>query len=393
MADSGDHEQIGFLTESAATYVLTGSRAALATVRTEGEWCGNWCMHIREDASGDMPQVRDLASFFRSVGGSFAEAPRAEAAGTPGFVAIESAHWYPCANLPWLLTDDPFHLESLQFGVNWRILWNRTPRIATKLPGLLYPLETRALAWGLRDLFLVAARTPEKVPSWLLPRAYWQACLADNRAFAQGFVDAPARIHRVFRAWPRADMVRSWMSAWLSAVIGMAVDAGFEDWAPIFEWSIHPQIQQTNGRSGWPRQWPAPYGSTPNKAPGYYGSFDYLPHRDTRIDSTTCETWSDYWAFYAAGTNGKSDDTGATIDTAGWDGHTLMAQFTPTGYAPFFLHLRAALAVAVTRGVDGARECYDYLQGELTRALAHHYRARGQARFSIDPARREARSS
>ena len=42
-----------------------------------------------------------------------------------------------------------------------------------------------------------------------------------------------------------------------------------------------------NGTSGWPRQWPVPYGSTPNKAPGYYGSFDYLPH--TRLHHTPSE--------------------------------------------------------------------------------------------------------
>ena len=385
MADGGDHEEIGFLTEHAASYAIFGGAAALRTLRSEGEWCGNWCMHIRDDDSGEMPDFRDLESSFASDGGAIADAPRTGTPPPAGFVALDSAHWYPCANLPWLLTDDPYLLEELQFGVNWRILWNRTARVTRKLGGLVYPGETRSLAWGLRDLFLLAATTPERVPAWLRPRSHWQTCLDDHLTFALQFVHAPARVHALFRAWPRSDMIRSWMSAWLSAVVGMAVDQGFEEWRPVFEWSIDAQIQMTNGTSGWPRQWPAPYGSTPVKTPGYYGTFDQYPHGDTALDAATCATWGEYWAWYASGTGGRSDDTGHTIDTTGWDGHTLMAQFERTGYASFFLHLRAALAVAVSRRVPGARACYDYLQAELATAMAQRYRAKGQARFSIDP--------
>jgi hypothetical protein len=241
----------------------------------------------------------------------------------------------------------------------------------------------------LRDLFLLAATCPERVPDWLRPRAYWRDCLADNRAYAERFASAPARIHALFRAWPRADLVSGWMAAWLSAIVGIAVEQGFDEWAPIFAWSIDAQIQMTNGTSGWSRQWPVPYTSTPNKAPGYYGSFDYVPHdKDRRIDATTCGSWAEYWTWYASGGGGSSDGVGATLDTTGWDGHTLMAQFHPRGYASYFLHLRCALAVAVTRGIPGARACYDYLQGELATALAKHYRSAGQARFSIDPGER-----
>ena len=59
MAAGGDHEEIGFLTESAATYAIFGDEGALTTARTEAEWCGNWCMHIRDDATGAMPDFRD----------------------------------------------------------------------------------------------------------------------------------------------------------------------------------------------------------------------------------------------------------------------------------------------------------------------------------------------
>jgi hypothetical protein len=386
MATGGDHEEIGFLTEHAASYAIFGGAAALNTLRTEGEWSGNWCIHIRDDATGAMPSFRDTTSFTKSNGGAINDAPRSDVAADPGFVAFDLAHYYPCANMPWLLTDDPFFLEELQFGINVRILADRAPRIEQKLGGLMYPGETRSFAWGLRDLSLAAATTPANVPSWLQPRSYWKACLDDNKAFALKFVNSPARVHAMFREWTRSDACRSWMAAWLTAVVGMAIDQGHADWAPIFRWSVQKQIQMSNGTSGWSRQWPAPYGSTPLKQPGIYGTFVHYPFADTSIDASTCASWAEYWAFYCSGTNGKSDDTGHTIDPTGWDGRTLMAQFYPeAGYSSYFLHLRAALAVAVSRAIPGARACYDYLQGELSDVMPRHYRVPGQARFAVDP--------
>ena len=386
MASGGDNDQIGFLTEAGAGYMIFGAAADLATLRTEGEWCGNWCIHIRDDATAAMPDVDNLVSAFRSAGGGVNDAPAIDTSADPAFVDVESAHWYPCANAPWLLTEDPYFLEALQFGVNWRILWDRGPRVAQKLGGLMFPGQTRSMAWGLRDLFQLTASCPAAVPSWLQPRRYWKACLDDNLAFAQRFVQSPARVHALFRTWTRIDLDRSWMSAWLNAVCGMAVDQGFPEWSPVFKWGIDRHIQQTNGKSGWPRQWPAPYGSTPVKVPAYYGTFDYYPRLDGSLDAVTCSTWAEYWQWYASGGGGHSDDTGHVIDTTGWDGRTLMAQFYPAaGYAGYFLHVRAALAVAVTRGIPGARACYDYLHGELKSVMPQHYKTTGQARFAIDP--------
>ena len=52
--------------------------------------------------------------------------------------------------------------------------------------------------------------------------------------------------------------------------------------------------------------------------------------------------------------------------------------------ASYFLHLRAVLAVAMSRGIPGAQTCYDYIHGELTSEVMPRFRAKGQARFSID---------
>ena len=373
MGVAGDNPQIGYLTEYAADYVLNQSPESLVSLRTEGEWCGNWCMHIRDDATG--APVDSRIARYKSDGGSVNPVPRADPASSPGFVALESAHFYPCANLPWLLTDDPYYLEELQFAVSWQILFDAYHRVNQRLPGLVYPGETRAFAWGMRDLFLLAVSCPTSVPSWLRPRSYWQSCVDDNRAYAMRYVASPAKVATIFRAWTRSDMVAAWMSSWLNAVVGFAVGQGFGDWRPIFDWGIDMHIQQTNGTSGWSRQWPVPYYFFPKKSgngtpSGYY--------TDASVDAITCGSWAEAWEFFKSGSGGLSPP----VDTSRWDPAAIMQSQSGPSY---FLHLRSALAVAVTQGVPGAKDCYDYVHAQMASTIMPRYRGTGQARFSIDP--------
>jgi hypothetical protein len=386
MGASGDNAQIGFLTEFAADYVINQSPASLTSLRTEGEWCGNWCMHIRDDTLGAVLDVRNNKLKYKSDGGTVNDVPGVNSAAAASFVALEAAHFYPCANLPWLLTEDPYFLEELQFSSNWQLLFNQYHRSLQGLQGLVYPGETRSFAWGLRDLCVLAASCPVLVPRWLRPRSYWRSCVDDNRAYAEKFQKSPARIHALFKTWTRSDADPAWQASWLNAVTGIAVGQGLANWLPIFQWGVDRHIQQTNGTSGWPRQWPVPYYSIPNKAAVWGTPTGLFP--TTAVDATTCTSWADYWAYYKSGSPdaqgvGHTDGSGHVINDAGWDGHTIMqSQSGPS----FFLHLRAVLAIAVTRGIPGAQASYDYIHGELTNEVMPRYAVKGQARFSIDPA-------
>ena len=107
---------------------------------------------------------------------------------------------------------------------------------------------------------------------------------------------------------------------------GIAVAQGFNDWLPIFRWGVDKHIQQSNGTSGWPRQWPVPYFSIPNKA-AVWGTVTGL-FSTTAIDSSTCTSWADYWSYYKSGSPdaagvGHTDTNGRTINDRGWDGHTI----------------------------------------------------------------------
>ncbi len=139
MGAAGDNPQIGFLTEYAADYVINGSAASLTTLRTEGEWCGNWCVHIRDDATGAVLDVRNNKLRFKKDGGTINYAPDVDPNANPSFVALNAAHFYPCVNLPWLLTEDPYFLEELQFSTNWQILFAAYHRGTEKLEGTGLP--------------------------------------------------------------------------------------------------------------------------------------------------------------------------------------------------------------------------------------------------------------
>ena len=383
MGGTGDNPQIGYLTEYAADFAITGSAASLTSLRTEGEWCGNWSTHIR-DAAGAMPDVRGGRLRYKGDGGTISSPPTVtDLAANPSYVAVEAAHFYPCSNMPWLLTDDPFFLEELQFACNWQILFDAYHRTNQGLEGLVYPGQTRSFAWGMRDLFVCAASTPEVVPSWLQPRSVWKGCVDDNKTFALRYVNSPARIHSLFRAWPVTNAIGSWQSSWLNAIVGLAVAQGFADWQPIFAWGVDLHIQMSNGMSGWNKQWPAPYYALPDKVTTV-GNVS-LYYADTSHDATTCTSWADFWDYYKAGCNGQADSAnGHTINDAGWDGRTLMSAQNYNSPS-YLLHLRSVLAVAVARGISGASACYDFVQTNLPQALTVN-RAKGQARFSIDPA-------
>ena len=75
MGGTGDNHQIGFLTEFGADYAIFESPASLASLRTEGEWCGNWCMHIRDEATGAVLDVRNNKLRYKADGGTINNPP------------------------------------------------------------------------------------------------------------------------------------------------------------------------------------------------------------------------------------------------------------------------------------------------------------------------------
>jgi hypothetical protein len=396
MAGGGDNEQIGLTTEYAAQYAIFGNANLLTSVRTEGEWCGNWATHYRDDTTGAPINVVSGAKRFISDGGTINDLPSDHVypqGSEPGYVFLDAAHMYANANMPWLLTDDPYFLEELHAKLDWVML----DQPSTSFPGLMRIDQTRAYAWGLRDLFLAVKTTPTATPLWLRSKAYWQTALINNLTFSMRYVTGPSRLSTIFRTWTITAFDGPWQTAWLNSEVGQGVLMGFSEWSSVFNWAVDGHIQMTNGTSGWPRQWPAPYYWFPKKSGGAVDIQIY--DLDGHTDVTNATSWADAWAFYASGGGGPtspsaSDLRGIPVDSygggpqSGWDTTTLYQKYPYQGIGTLtqshLCALRAELAIAVTNGTPGAQDCYDWIHSKTIELFAQAGGV-GQARFSVDP--------
>jgi hypothetical protein len=374
MASPGERSEIGLFTENQADFLITGNTAALASLLAQGEACGSMSIHWRDEHTGAVVDVFDHPSLSAGPGGH-PELPGAEndqvARTDQRYFRVEQSHTPSPAYLPYLLTDDPYFLEEMEGLATMAICRSTYHRDLFKRPGLVYLGETRAFAWSIRAVFQLAAVASERPPRWLKARAYWRRCLADNRAVMEIFMASPARIHRIFRAFPVSTLVSGWQNSYVAVALAMGVWLGFEEWREPYQWFIHATTEMCNGKSGWNRQWPTPYYFFPILTSHKLGTVGLIP--DSHLDDETVATWKDAWDLFKRENN---------IDDHGWDGHTLMqTQSGPT----YYLYLRGSLAMATHLKAPEAKACYDYIAAELPTQMAK-FRATGLARWSIDPA-------
>ena len=349
MGAAGENQMIGHLTESAAEYVIRGGDNCLTTARVEAEAVGTWAIHTRL-ADGSMPDVagQDLHYKGTKDGATINEPPRIAHA---EYMALAESHWFPCANLPYLLTDDPYLLEELQFGVNWRLLYNSYARINKRNPSLIIQ-QARSWGWALRDQRVLALSTPDVTPKWLQPRATWTRQLDDNLRFAMTYVDSGSAMAQTFRCWLRFDVVAPWMNSFINASMGMLAK-DFPEWKRAFAWGVYAHIAQLDGKSGWDPRMPTPYlwSVTANQAIGANG-WPTVPN--PTLETAAFKTWKEASDWLA---NEKFPGE----DPATWgDEPKVIGQ----SYA---LQTRAALVLAVEHGVPDAAMCLERLEGYIRR--------------------------
>lgn len=374
MGMAGDRDDIGLVTEAQADYILNGGKAALNYLLSQGEACSSMPFHFRDERTGSLVDVYAFPLVSNQYNGDpvlpYVGAAKDAQTGTndPRFFSVDTAHTPAAAFLPYALTDDPFFLEELECQAAYAVIWNSGPRATTKLQGLVYPGGTRDFAWSMRNLFQMGVVAPESPPQWLKPKSYWRRSIADNRAYAQLFIDSPAQVHRLFRAFTRSDMISGWQNSYLAVTLAYAVGSlGYEDWRDVYEWFMGGVIPLCDGRSGWNRQWPTPYYYHPLRTHAAHPFLTLVP--DAALDSDTCPSWHEAWEAFKSKEN---------IDDRTWDGHSIM-QEKWTGY---FLYLRASLAMGARLDIVGAQESLSWLQAELPRVTARN-KATGLLRWAI----------
>jgi hypothetical protein len=261
------------------------------------------------------------------------------AVGTTG-IELDTSHEPDLGYVPFLLTGDPYALEELQFTVTYNVI--KQPfayRGSFNITGAV-----RAHAWALRTLVNAATATPDAVPAWLKPRAYFKKMLDANRDWMlTKFVNNPKAPFATLDVMSDAEgspavgnvaadcAIAPWMEDFEAAALGWAVLLGHRDWMPILAWKMKCTIARTNGTSGWNRSTPVAYWM------GIRASKD-LPYL----------SWAECWALNVKlGVVKESDPAHLSTD--------------PT-YPSYAL---GALAIASAVGVPGAKPCYDWLRGEI----------------------------
>jgi hypothetical protein len=375
MPGVGDRPDIGLVTEIQGQYLVNGSSAALSSLLAQGEACGTMPIHWRDEHTG---AIIDAFQYPRMSADELGK-PRLPTLRPPRltgphsgldqrYIVYDTSHAPAASFLPFVLTDDPFLLEELEAQGTFAIMQHTWFRNLYHLPGLVHPGQPRGFGWGIRSLFQLGVVAPEKPPRWLKERDYWRRCLADNLTLARLYMQSPARVHRIFRAFTVSSKIYPWQNSYVAVVLGTGVWMGYTEWRDFYYWFCNGITQMCDGKSGWNQEWPTPYKYYPIRP--HRDALHLVPDRSR--DGQTAASWGEMWAWF------KEDNK---LDSALNGG-----PFMPKLHGPaYLLYLRGCLALMTHLGVPGAKKYYDYIAGQVPGWLArtHHH---GNCRWSIDPA-------
>ena len=163
-------------------------------------------------------------------------------------IGTEGAHMPAMAYLPFLLTGDPYFLETLQAQAMFHIM--EVPQGAG-IPDLP---QMRAVAWMLRSLMQAATVTPATVPSWLLPQAPFKTKLDQVRTAmtARTTDGSPGRfVHTMDN--PGSATVAFWQADFLTAVTAWTTLL-HPEWRPLLDWMLGCQQGRTRSDLGMVRR-------------------------------------------------------------------------------------------------------------------------------------------
>lgn len=336
-APTGDSDQIGFMTESQACWLLTGNANALQTMLTWAEADGSVVFHIRDANSGcaplDVIANPGLAwSWDGDTSGQrgMRTIPLPSMYGTKPaeYLIPDAAHAPSLAFIPWMLTDDPFFLEEAQMETGYHLIQEAGA-------GSISFSQERAVAWGLRDLSRLAAFAPLSPPSWLRPRSYYLACMEANRIKLAGKMTSSGSAAAFHMIPDFATRFSTFENDYLQIVLGWVLYAGFETWRDVVAYYSMQRLVMAAAPAlgfGWDWRWPLAY-QWPFPMP--------LP-----------VNWAEAWtAFLASGQ--------VTIDLTTWPANELAY-----GISAYILGARAALAALSCGSVPSAQAAHDWLRGQ-----------------------------
>ena len=325
----------------------------------------------------------------------------------PSPLRTDQGHLPSAVYIPFLLTGDPYYLEAMQFTTNYQ--------------QLSLPSDSRCMvmgrywAWPTRAIAECVVATPAVVPSWLLPRSYWEHWLEVNRGHVETrMANASDPYYYVFHTIYESgqsselDPNRSGDHVWQQAFVDLTA-AWIASWRPEWvepaEWLMHSSIDRASATSGWCRSRCAPYHIRMQNASVLAAAMTktsceltvkytqhFVPGMSVTIDSETLTlgdsadglTWeiasrpkpADHAInkpVYGAKCLSWGEATDLNVMTYGWDvaadGDQLPANTTDLTYPGY---QRAALAQALHSGLEvpGLADAYAWLDGEVRRLVS-----------------------
>ena len=281
MGQTGERPEIGIMTEVQAEYVATQNPFALASLMAQAEAAGSWSLFFRDSRTHLPPDwVNDPfwytdRSFYPDQGSSQTAHPvnislKADDPNIfPDIPSFGGNHAPALGFLPYLLTGDDWHLESVEFEASMQHGSNRY-----KVSGLANDFtngggsgdgEPRAWAWEVRDFgyaelarFYETQNAPK--PAAGLPIAYWQSLVKGYlAAVIRDYMNAPANSslqpHPRFFSFCEWDTISLWEQDYVGFVLNHLSEAPVKsaaDFVTLRDWKRQSNLARVDPNSGWP---------------------------------------------------------------------------------------------------------------------------------------------
>ena len=402
-SQTGGYPGLGIITGWQAQYLVRG--APEETWRDQAEAGNSYRVFVRDPntySPMDIVNVWPTAGMYSSKDNN----PYIPKGPSPNIT--DQGHLPSTFYVPFLLTGDPYYLEAMQYTCNYQQL---------SLPShSRVMVAARYWAWPLRAVTELVACCPAIVPSWLLPKSYWEHWLGVFKGHITDRMNNQADpYYYVFHSiWDNGqntnlDPAKSGDHVWQQNFVCLVtawLATWRDDWTDQAEWSIQSAIARASATSGWVRAHPSPYHmrlshtSVLNRtlakadtelelqypqlgfASGVQVKIDneVMTLRDRRNDAATL--WSvtraqggtvaadhpSLRAVYGPKYLSWCEAASGNVETYDWTNTQDNAHLSPnTTDLTYPSYQRAALAQALTAGLDvpGLKEAYDWLDAEI----------------------------
>ena len=323
--NTGERSDIGPVTDYQAQWLCGINTAAnLTSILAQGEASGSIPWHYRDENTGgpvDTIAFPNTGVYFNHL----SQDPWMPGRKPDGWEP-DSPHNGAFAYLPFLLTGDPYFLEELQYSDLFCLIETPPPHNTAANFGDNM-VQVRGFAWAVRNRMQLAKVTPAAAPSWMYNQAYIKHFLDLQRdgliANVVNSTDALQTVFNLFygnldnspevNPFPVHTAYPPWQEDFLHFIVGWAMQMGFSDWQPIWDFGILNLMARTGNTSGWPRTFPSTYQiqARTSGGAGYQGAIAGITLTVSKTAGSTAA-----WGASGTGTSGNLAN-GQTVTSTG----------------------------------------------------------------------------